>query len=33
MAEDNDYKKFDRIALLVGVVIVIYAIVMAFVFP
>ncbi len=30
---DNDYKKFDTIALLVGVVIVVYAIIMAFVFP
>lgn len=32
MAEDSDYKKFDRIALVVGIVIVLYAIIMAFVF-
>ena len=32
MPEDNDYKKFDTIALLVGIVIVLYAIIMAFVF-
>ncbi len=33
MPEKNDYKKFDTIALIVGVVIILYAIVMAFVFP
>ena len=32
MPEDDDYKVFDTTALIVGVVIVIFAIVMAFVF-
>ena len=31
MPEKNDYKKYDMIALVVGVVIVLYAIIMAFV--
>ncbi len=31
MPEDNDYKRYDMIALVVGVVIVLYAIIMAFV--
>ncbi len=29
----NEYKKYDMIALAVGVVIVLYALIMAFVFP
>lgn len=33
MPEDNDYKSFDMTALIVGVVIIMIAIVMAFVFP
>ena len=33
MPEENDYKAFDMAALIVGVVIVVFAIVMAFVFP
>ncbi len=32
MPEENDYSMYDKIALIVGVVIVVYAIVMAFVF-
>lgn len=32
MSEDSEAKKFDTIALIVGVVIVLYAIVMAFIF-
>ena len=32
MSEEDEYKKFDTIALVVGVVIVVAAIVMAFVF-
>ncbi len=31
MPEDNDYKRYDMVALVVGVVIVLYAIIMAFV--
>ena len=32
MTENSDAKKFDTVALIVGVVIVLYAIVMAFIF-
>ena len=32
MSEEDEYKKFDTIALLVGVAIILIAIVMAFVF-
>ena len=31
--DPNEYKNYDMVALIVGVVIVLYAIVMAFVFP
>jgi len=31
--DKDDYKSFDMIALIVGAVIVVYALVMAFVFP
>jgi len=31
--DPQEYKKYDMIALIVGVVIVVYALVMAFVFP
>ena len=31
MPEDNDYKRYDMVELVVGVVIVLYAIIMAFV--
>lgn len=31
--DPQEYKKFDTIALIVGIVIVLYALIMAFVFP
>ena len=31
--DKDEYKKYDMIALIVGVVIVLYALIMAFVFP
>ena len=33
MPEDEEFKTFDTIALVVGIVIILFAIVMAFVFP
>ena len=33
MPEDEEFKSFDTIALVVGIVIILFAIVMAFVFP